>query len=159
MLSSLKAHVPSHLEQARAQCVLCPKSFTSKSSLRDHMRIHTGERPYVCKQCGRSFITSGKLGKHLRWHAKDFRHSCDICNKVFLEAYTLRCHQKVHEKKDAGPSKTPKMWSCKKCDAGFTRRDDLRLHNKDVHKIKKSNPGNIQNEWQFDYFALFNSIS
>lgn len=143
MLSSLKAHVPSHLEQARPQCNICHKTYYSKSSLRDHMRIHTGERPYVCKQCGKRFITSGKLGKHMRWHNKDFRHSCNVCGKVFLEAYTLRVHMKVHEKKDAEtnktkPPKTQKMWNCKKCDAGFTRRDDLRLHNRDIHKIQRS---------------------
>ena len=143
MLSSLKAHVPSHLEQARAECNICHKTYSSKSSLRDHMRIHTGERPYACKECGRRFITSGKLGKHMRWHNRDYRHSCNLCEKVFLEAYTLRVHMRVHEKNDAKaktpkPPKAPKMWNCKKCDAGFTRRDDLRLHNKDVHKIQRS---------------------
>ena len=67
---------------------------------------------------------------------------------LIFTAYTLRVHKKVHEKKEkevalAAPTpKTPKMWKCKKCDAGFTRRDDLRQHNKDVHTRHKSSPNN-----------------
>ena len=49
-------------------CVLCHRSFNSRSNLRSHMRIHTQEKPFTCKFCSRQFSQSSTLRNHVRLH-------------------------------------------------------------------------------------------
>ncbi|XP_066926317.1 zinc finger protein ZFP2-like [Clytia hemisphaerica] len=134
--SALKAHISAHLESARKLCTICNKTFSKKSSLEEHIRTHTGERPYKCNQCGKTFVTSGKLTSHLKIHAGIYAHHCQLCGKKFREHYNLKMHMKMHERRaqeEKEPKKT-KMWNCKECEAGFTRKEDLNSHKKEDHK-------------------------
>ncbi|KAH3788997.1 zinc finger protein 177-like [Dreissena polymorpha] len=97
--SALKMHMASHRGNRPHWCPYCDKSFTQKSTLRTHIRVHTGEKPYACEQCTRAFGDYSTFRKHVRIHTGERPYTCDVCQKGFTQSGNMLRHREVHFKK------------------------------------------------------------
>ena len=84
-----------YLGERPYQCLICSKSFRSRSNLDVHIKIHNEIKDYVCNFCSRAFIVKNDLKRHLTIHfgSKDF--SCEECGKKFNRKYQLEKHRFV----------------------------------------------------------------
>ena len=49
-------------------CVVCEKTFPSRSGLENHKITHTGQKPYHCQVCFKTFSWKGNLKTHMAVH-------------------------------------------------------------------------------------------
>ena len=107
-------------------CEHCNKGFATKNRYRSHINIvHTSK---VCRYCNESFTQKKFTRKHeIRQHELPFQ--CEECKRRFSsedEKSNHNCNQ---------------GFPCDQCDKVLLRRDSIRRHMREVHKVvyKKSN--------------------
>ena len=62
--AELQKHAAGHRRRRAHECLLCGKSFVSRSKLDVHGYVHTGERPFSCTVCPRRFSHPSNLRRH-----------------------------------------------------------------------------------------------
>jgi len=96
-LSSLESHVERlHTNEARHNCEVCGKAFSSKSNLTAHKKIHSGERPFECEICHKRFRQKAHLQKHETTHSNATPYQCPHCDKAFGHPSNLNTHIATH---------------------------------------------------------------
>jgi len=114
-------HVASHRgEENIFKCQYCPKIFTSKGDFTKHLTKHTQRRPYICSHCEKSFRDPGSLTKHERIHTGEQPYVCETCQRAFAEKSSLRKHLRVHSGE--------KPYKCEECNKSFSISGNLRRH-------------------------------
>uniref|UniRef100_A0A8D8PIG3 Zinc finger protein 91 n=1 Tax=Culex pipiens TaxID=7175 RepID=A0A8D8PIG3_CULPI len=146
-------------------CLMCPKTFKSRTTLKMHVLNHQGKLPHECNDCGSRFDRKLYLDRHRqRYHngtnspAIITRLRCKHCPRTFLEAHQLATHTRsVHasngttikrEKLTPDPTKTeaaptpppsrPELsFGCLQCGKDFPSPALLREHTDSQHPAKK----------------------
>uniref|UniRef100_A0A1Q3F2K4 Putative transcriptional repressor salm n=1 Tax=Culex tarsalis TaxID=7177 RepID=A0A1Q3F2K4_CULTA len=148
-------------------CLMCPKTFKSRTTLKMHILNHQGKLPHECKDCGSRFDRKIYLERHRqRYHnginapAAIARVRCKFCPRTFLQAAQLATHVRgVHssngtttikrEKLTPDPTKkepastTPPptrpelSFGCLQCGKDFSSPAMLREHTDTEHSPKK----------------------
>merc|ERR1712233_269459 len=101
-LSSLESHVERlHTNEAKHNCEVCGKAYSSKSNLTAHKKIHSGERPFECGVCHKRFRQKAHLQKHETTHSSatpnDVRpYECTDCGKSYKDSASFKRHRMVH---------------------------------------------------------------
>ncbi|KAJ8303944.1 hypothetical protein KUTeg_017527 [Tegillarca granosa] len=113
-----------HGDQKRWQCLLCPKSYTTKHNLVTHVLDHNGIKPHLCMVCGKYFKQLSHLNTHMLTHDQLKPHVCSVCGKGFTQISHLKRHEAVHLE--------AKPYICDICNRGFAYPSELRAH-KDKH--------------------------
>lgn len=128
----IRAH---NYPQNKHLCQECGRSFKFPGDLKNHDReVHdrNPENSVFCDQCGKAFPTRKSLMKHIRSsHTKTKVYQCPQCDKFFYENYRLQKHLRIHT--------GIKPFKCRHCQYRSTRKDNVRLHLKKVHKLTPSN--------------------
>lgn len=144
-------------------CLMCPKTFKSRTTLKMHVLNHQGKLPHECKDCGSRFDRKIYLERHRqRYHnginspAILARLRCTYCPRAFLKFPQLATHMRsVHsngaikrEKStpDASkaepvptppPSRPELSFGCLQCGKDFPSPVLLREHTESQHTAKK----------------------
>ena len=148
-------------------CEICDKSFCNKQNLRKHIRrVHNQMHRKTCNICGKSCndlethmdkfhnkgrkICSlcGKTCNNLKNHVDNFHNkgqkTCNICGKSCnnLERHVNNFHNKERKTAPVVPSrdKSDQETSshvCKICDKLFSKKQSLRKHLYQVHKMHR----------------------
>ena len=114
-------HVLSHRgEENVFTCQFCQKIFTSKGDYNKHITKHTQKRPYLCSHCHKAFRDPGSLTKHERIHTGEQPYVCEICERGFAEKSSLRKHVRVHSGEQP--------YKCNQCDKSFSISGNLQRH-------------------------------
>ncbi|XP_061669597.1 zinc finger protein 90-like isoform X2 [Syngnathoides biaculeatus] len=116
----VKREMSSHTDNARRECSLCGKTFTSKGGLRLHMRIHTGEKPFPCEVCGKRFTAKRDLKTHTRTHTGEKPFACSVCEQRFSLKANLTRHTRTHTGE--------KPFGCSVCDRRFSSMHHVKRH-------------------------------
>ena len=115
-LSSLESHVERlHTNEAKHNCEVCGKAYSSKSNLTAHRKIHSGrfifisqkylletsllnsgERPFECGVCHKRFRQKAHLQKHETTHSSATPYQCPHCDKAFGHPSNLNTHIATH---------------------------------------------------------------
>ncbi|CAH1791513.1 unnamed protein product, partial [Owenia fusiformis] len=115
-------------------CPTCGKVYQSKKSLASHvLMVHedgkvrfkqnqAAKPPGVCLTCGKMFSTLKSLRIHEKNHSTIRPHVCQQCGVSYAVKDQLNRHMSSHEK----------PFECDTCGAKFSRRYNLKQHEK-VH--------------------------
>ena len=79
-------------------CMICGKSFETKTSLDKHMYCHTKDKAFCCEECGQSFPFKSRLIQHQITHTREPLFMCkhDQCTKGFKNKGDLNRHMRSH---------------------------------------------------------------
>ena len=129
---NIKSHIDAFHNFESTTCSECGATLKNKTYLYAHMRIHNYQNAFKCEVCGKEFRVKKNLSEHnLVVHMKDKRIKCEYCGRGFPRKNKLKSHiLSVHTSKDEKPL------SCNKCDYRCSRRDSMRFHLQNNHKIK-----------------------
>uniref|UniRef100_A0A2A4JS57 Protein krueppel n=1 Tax=Heliothis virescens TaxID=7102 RepID=A0A2A4JS57_HELVI len=149
----LYKHLRIH-EPKLVKCEVCHKILKSHSNLSNHMKRHNGVRSYTCEHCSANFFTMSELCNHRKKvHYKARTFKCDLCEYSLYSAVSLRVHRSKHTPHNVvcllcgmfldNPEKLPihqknhseKNFNCQHCDKSFHRRDSLRRHITQKHRL------------------------
>lgn len=164
---SLLGHFYFHTDPDRLKCVVCDKQYNNLKSLSQHTRkVHSHpkekkEEPKVsCPECGISLVKRC-LQNHLKIHQPRVKLQCDICKK-FLQSRKAMLYHMTQQHLPKNPNVDQIL--CNICAKSFTSKDrfnhhlryhhddttgkcpecnvvmrleNLRVHRKRVHEIKK----------------------
>ena len=102
---------------------ICDKSFKKSDSLKRHRKeIHKGIRPYACHLCGKSYGRRDYLDRHIVLsHEKANKKVSPIPNPDAIREEKPKICQWILDDGEV-------------CGKSFSRRDNLRLHENQVHK-------------------------
>nr|XP_018913321.1 PREDICTED: zinc finger protein 341-like [Bemisia tabaci] len=151
-LDAFLEHLSFHDEDAKYNCHICHKVFTSLDDFGIHQYYHEispGQAPgknFRCKKCKRKFMSSELLKQHMQ--RDTHRHLCQFCNRVFVAERFLRKHLLIHaedfqyecetcKKKFKTPQYLDRHMSvhsssmpypCPRCPMKFKRKDRLSRH-------------------------------
>lgn len=135
---SLKEHfrIAHSSNRSNSQCVVCHKTFTTKSTLLMHMKTHSGQKEYLCLYCPKAYTRAAYLRAHNVVHTgqekpRPFSCSQGGCDRSFPTKHSLLVHI-AHSHSKERPHK------CEKCFKGFATASGLRTH-QESHAEKKVN--------------------
>ena len=143
--AALKRHKQTkHESILQYQCTTCGKTFTRKDSLTKHEKVHR-IGGYKCTSCMKEFSSKEQLDQHLNTH----KRSCE-CGMTFTRDPNLSRHKQhcKHGKGNASVSRSSKKCpitrstladfkQCDKCGKQFSRMDNLRRHQLEMHTQAK----------------------
>lgn len=163
----LLGHFYYHTDPDRLKCISCDKQYNNLKSLSQHTRkVHSHpkekkEEPKVsCPECGISLVKRC-LPNHLKIHQPRVKLQCDICKK-FLQSRKAMLYHMTQQHLPKNPNIDQIL--CNICAKSFTSKDrfnhhlryhhddttgkcpecdvvmrleNLRVHRKRVHEIKK----------------------
>jgi len=121
------------------------KSFSRRDTYKVHVRSHTGEKPYACTICCKAFSSVGVKRVHMKSHESD-KEPVAVADKFSLSKRKLKEHLEQHSKNDV--NSTPKEFKCKQCSDMFSSADQLNVHYKQLHEVKK-HKGKKSLMWQY----------
>jgi len=160
-LSSLESHVERlHTNEAKHNCEVCGKAYSSKSNLTAHKKIHSGERPFECTICHKRFRQKAHLQKHETTHSSATPYQCPHCDKAFGHPSNLNTHIATHSDvrpyecsdcgksyKDSASFKRHRMvhtgerpYPCSLCADTFIDSKSLRRHREMSHPTAQPDP-------------------
>lgn len=145
-------------------CVLCDKTFSTKTSLTRHKLTHEDQPNHNCEHCKKKFRNENTLKRHLQkshpeLHPQPEYHICGICDKVFLMKENLELHLGSHVKAEkyrcvycfktfsyqmlldqhekCHHSEVDSVYKCFLCEMEFANRYRLQMHMKTHTKTKE----------------------
>jgi hypothetical protein len=84
------------------ECLICHKTFESKSALKQHTgtKYATLRRSHVCPDCDRPFCSEGSMETHRNAPSHQNMFSCGVCKKAFGSKHAVSQHEKsgAHER-------------------------------------------------------------
>lgn len=108
-------------------CEKCSQLFYEKYHLNQHMLTHNNVQ-LLC-HCGQRYKSTSALKRHMSSaHEKKFKFTCEICGMGF--AYMGPFSEHVNRHHNIRP------YSCKQCNAAFTRERELMFHSSICGKEK-----------------------
>lgn len=122
--SELNQHSHTHNEDKPFMCEQCGKTFRSKSYMERHYKTHSGIKPFKCEYCGKLLADKTGFTAHIRAHVGERPYMCDVCGKKYTIKRHLTSHMIIHS--DLRPFK------CEQCGKTFRSRTNFRMH-KDSH--------------------------
>ncbi len=130
----LRQHVVFHAPAKEFECEVCGKRYQNANSLHQHRRdCHSSGSPtkVACADCGQIFAAQRYLTEHRRRkHSAAFqRPACQVCGKSFAGRTELATHQSVHTGE--------RPFACAVCGKTFRLRSVLRMHARQVWRLKK----------------------
>ncbi|WAR12858.1 ZFP26-like protein [Mya arenaria] len=124
----LKRHKEIHRDSLDFECEVCSKRFKSLRYLKDHkMKTHDKQADQICNICGNMYKGTKYLEIHMQTHGPKDK-ICPKCGKGFTTALYLRVHMQTHLGR--------KSFKCQKCEAAFSHRARLVIHQVEVHGLK-----------------------
>jgi len=145
-LSSLESHVERlHTNEAKHNCEVCGKAYSSKSNLTAHKKIHSGERPFECAVCQKRFRQKAHLQKHETTHSSATPYQCPHCDKAFGHPSNLNTHIATHS--DVRP------YECSDCGKSYKDSASFKRHRM-VHTGERPYPCTLCSETFIDSKSL-----
>jgi len=131
--ADLVRHLDVHSGIKRFLCA-CGVRCSTKSSLVRHLMLHSGIKPHKCPECGKGFRVPEALRRHMAVHTREKVHECKTCGSAFASEQYLAAHMKTH---------SSTRYSCSKCNSEFTRRDNMKKHEKSCNGREKTDDGEL----------------
>ena len=128
------------MKMSALTCSTCSKVFYDKHNRQRHENlVHSLDGKYACDQCERKFANPSDLNYHLgaKHTVNPETIDCGECGKTFKNDKTLRLHIMYKHTK-------VNKYECDQCDAKFTRKDNLRRHQREDHSKLKINWNMLQ---------------
>lgn len=123
--SRLTVHQPVHTGDKPYACDVCPSKFASRKSLNKHKEVHTsGVDMFRCSECGVNFRRLTVLQNHERWHRMEKPQPCHLCPAIFSSLGALKNHVLRHT--------CERPHTCFVCERAFSWRRDLNRH---IHRM------------------------
>ncbi|QQP39420.1 Putative LOC100487802 (Silurana) [Caligus rogercresseyi] len=111
-------------------CPFCGLKFRFPFELKYHVAGNHdvgGKESVLCELCGKAVPHKQALTKHIRRsHKKSYAFPCHQCPKAFSLNYQLKKHLRIHTKE--------KPFKCVFCAYCSARKDNVRTHQRRVHK-------------------------
>jgi uncharacterized Zn-finger protein len=127
---SLKCDDVTHQDAKPFKCLLCPKTFRTKSLLSLHSLVHSDRRDHLCTFCGKAFRRYFDLKRHLQSHENKREFKCKVCGKGFNTSSILNTHKHlVHQ--------IVKKFKCPECKNSFETMLEVKRHSISHSQIKK----------------------
>ncbi|KAJ1197821.1 hypothetical protein NDU88_001669 [Pleurodeles waltl] len=89
-------------------CLVCKRSYVSRTSLRRHYNVHSWERKYPCHYCDKVYALAEYRTKHEVIHTGEKRYQCLTCGESFINHRIMSTHMKSAHNQD--PSGDPKLY-------------------------------------------------
>ncbi|XP_069468787.1 transcriptional regulator Kaiso-like isoform X2 [Ambystoma mexicanum] len=89
-------------------CLVCKRSYVSRTSLRRHYNVHSWEKKYPCHFCEKVFALAEYRTKHEVMHTGEKRYQCLTCGESFINHRVMSSHMKSAHNQD--PSGDPKLY-------------------------------------------------
>ena len=113
-------------------CHVCLKTFKKSKNRDEHVKaVHNKikDADLSCSQCEKSFMSRQSLNYHI-----DVVHTsssaevkCPVCDAKLGHSVSLERHMKLHKE-------SLELHQCSLCQKQFTRKDNLTVHKKVVHR-------------------------
>lgn len=120
-------------QQPSFSCLLCPKSFVTKSLLREHANKHV--RRYQCSRCSYAAPYPARLKEHETYrHSERRDYTCNLCEAPYKTPASLRRHEQTAHpdaEEDGGPKDEANV--CKVCHTLFRNYYSLNRHIRLAH--------------------------
>ncbi|KAG8131686.1 hypothetical protein E2320_009593 [Naja naja] len=106
------------------KCNYCDSAFHERYALQQHKKIHRNEKKFKCNQCSYTCKQERRMIAHKQTHTGEKPFVCISCNKGFRQKQLLTSHFKRHH----DSSFEPKVYTCPKCDKGYSRWNNMLKH-------------------------------
>ena len=121
---------PSAQIDRKYRCVMCSKSFCTKSLLREHTQKHV--RKHRCSKCSYAAPYPARLREHEMYrHNENRDFDCTLCEQKFKTKQSLRRHMLTHNIEDEEQN------VCDFCEQSFTNYYSLNRHIRLAHLKEK----------------------
>ena len=155
-----KSNFERHQKTKPRECAICTEVFCTLKQLQQHNK--SAHSKFRCQKCDQSFTLLSDLNKHLKENLKavngSFKNQCDVCDKVCCTKIDLLKHKKLKhrdssEKAEFECNHCQKTFKsrfgfkshtvnreekyCSKCGKVFCNGRDLKIHDTDVHGVRK----------------------